>query len=565
MQSTKPWWERFPGRLEYELTLLQQDGVSFRINDALKVRGVLRLDVVVEVNGEQFELPVLFPSLYPYFRPEVFAKLGRFHKHQNPFGGNLCLLSRRTYHWHPQMTLAELLRLQFPQLLKSVASDIDVSQNIEEPQGEPVTSYFVYDGQSSILFDPSTRIDPAISKGRLELLVDTRSLPRLYGTIASVAAASGKKLAATSTRLIPPHARRLWVPWVRLPSVPTVNTPRELENQLLAQGLIPRATYAFKSGNWAVDLVGLLMTEEIGYHLHGDAWLFLARLKNDARRETGTVLVRAGRVAAADFAARIPSLTFLHGKRVLVVGVGAVGAPCAIELARSGVSALSLFDSDFVETGSVVRWPLGLASSGKMKTAALAEFLQENYPMTSVDRFDLRLGQVPELNVDDEIAVIEKAVSGADLVLDCTAEDGVHQFLDDYTRARGLPYVIAYATPGGVGGLVARMGPTTGCWLCLQRALYEQKTIQEPPFIDDGSPQPPGCAERTFTGTSFDLCEVSLQATRAVVACLKDRAAKAAQDWDVAVLSMLSATGTRIPPQWNIYSLPPTPGCACNK
>src|SRR5204863_229389 len=71
--------------------------------------------------------------------------------------------------------------------------------------------------------------------------------------------------------------------------------------------------------------------------------------------------------------------------------------------------------------------------------------------------------------------VLDEVLDGADLVVDATAEWGVHHALADLARERGLPYLCAFATPGYWGGLVARIRPgrTAGCWICLQRALED--------------------------------------------------------------------------------------------
>lgn len=91
-------------------------------------------------------------------------------------------------------------------------------------------------------------------------------------------------------------------------------------------------------------------------------------------------------------AARIPELSSLHNRKVAVTGLGGVGWASAIELARNGVGQLRILDYDFVEPGTTVRWALGLSSAGRQKTAALADFIRNNYPYTTVITHNHRIG-----------------------------------------------------------------------------------------------------------------------------------------------------------------------------
>ena len=86
-------------------------------------------------------------------------------------------------------------------------------------------------------------------------------------------------------------------------------------------------------------------------------------------------------------------------------------------------------------------------------------------------------------------------------------------------RVRSLPLVVLFASPSVAGGAVSLFMPGGGCPVCLEWAWEDDPVvIAAPPGMFDEAElfQPPGCAERTFAGTSFDLQELSLQATRVV-------------------------------------------------
>ncbi|MEW6159928.1 MAG: ThiF family adenylyltransferase [Verrucomicrobiota bacterium] len=562
----KPWWELWPGRLEYELKQLESAHIEHRLIPELERRGIIGVDLRLWHEGQDFVMRAVFPSTYPFFRPDVFAKPGTFRKHQNPFVGNLCLLGRATFNWNTSDTLATLIQEQFPKLFASATShDSAAVALLEEHQGEPASAFYTYAKDSIILITGTDGARPAIN-GNLELRIDFRRMPSIHGWLTDLRAPNGQKL-LNSTTPAPNHYKQVIGKWFALPEAPPSADGLALEKWLLEKGLIKRATFDQRHENWGIDVTGIVFPEEITYGQQGDGWLFLLRTRGERSSGTRIEIIRAGRVSSDDFAVRIPSLRFLRSKHITLFGLGALGANAALELARSGVGKLSLVDFDFVEPGSVVRWPLGLQSAGFSKTTSLKAFIEAQYPWTNIKTFEHRVGAAAQLFDKDERMILKEELAEADIILDLTTETGVHQMLSFYARLQQVPYVYGYATPGGVGGLVARFDSRRqmGCWLCLQRALYQTKTIPEPPFLDDGSPQPPGCAERTFTGAAFDLAEVTLEAVKMTVSSISPRMPGdyPPTDWDVSVLSMRSAAEQRLAPVWSRYSLPPDPECKC--
>jgi hypothetical protein len=80
-------------------------------------------------------------------------------------------------------------------------------------------------------------------------------------------------------------------------------------------------------------------------------------------------------------------------------------------------------------------------------------------------------------------------------------------------------------------------------------------------FLEAELIQPPGCAERTFTGAFFDLQELSLQAMRVVVGFFSnDRPPFSV----VYTLAFQDEDGVRVP-SWRKNKLTPHPQCSCPK
>jgi hypothetical protein len=248
---------------------------------------------------------------------------------------------------------------------------------------------------------------------------------------------------------------------------------------------------------WDIDIVGLVFSDELTYQEQADDWIFVVRaIKSKAGRkiERDNYLVRAGRAGRSDLIARVPEVKILPKRRVVLLGLGGIGAPVAIELARSGVGELRILDGDIVEPGTIVRWPLGLQCAGHYKTIALENFIKHHYPYTKIVKQTHVIGRASLLPEEPRYPeVLDRLLDGVDLVYDATAEFGIQHLLSDLAAEKKIPYICASTTLGAWGGLIVRIRPgiTEGCWACLQGHLG--KFIPEPPQDPSGMVQPKGC------------------------------------------------------------------------
>ena len=290
---------------------------------------------------------------------------------------------------------------------------------------------------------------------------------------------------------------------------------------------------------------------------------------------------RTGRDATVE---RTPELRPLSDKTVAVFGTGALGAPSALELARAGVGELRLVDPDHVDPATAARWPLGLAAAGLPKVEALRDFVADHYPQTRVTARRHHVGGVRNPpSADEKVAspnhlphpvprsdleLMAELFDDASLVYDATAELGVQHLLSDLCLDAGLPYVAVAGMLGGWGGSIARILPDRveaggqGCWMCFRHKLVDG-SIPEPPFDPAGEVQPVGCADPTFTGSGFDLQQVSLAGVRCVVStlCRGNEVGYPPQEWDVLTLTLRDGEGRQLPPTYTPHRLAPHPQC----
>jgi len=149
----------------------------------------------------------------------------------------------------------------------------------------------------------------------------------------------------------------------------------------------------------------------------------------------------------------------LAKKRVLIVGVGALGGMLAQSLTRSGVGLLVLVDRDIVDVTNLPRQVLfedRHAHMGALKVDAARESLARIGGPTTIE--------IHAKHVD--AANIAALAHGSDLVLDGTDNLATRYVINDLCVEQGRPWV--YAGVVGAHGLVMPILPGTGpCLRCL--------------------------------------------------------------------------------------------------
>jgi len=118
--------------------------------------------------------------------------------------------------------------------------------------------------------------------------------------------------------------------------------------------------------------------------------------------------------------------------RVLLVGAGGLGSPCAFYLAAAGVGCLRLIDDDVVERSNLQRQILHAeADIGRTKVASAADRLAALNPEIQVEPIQERLTS----------ANIEHVLNGVDVVVDGADNFPVRYLLNDACIKLRLPLV----------------------------------------------------------------------------------------------------------------------------
>lgn len=568
----KRWWELWPGRLEAELSALEAAGVKYVCDGQALKRGKVILYLQLTLDGKPLSLEARFPDFYPYMRFEVFAPDLNLRHHQNPILKNLCLLGRTSHMWEVSDMLADFINNRLPLVLHAGQSeDSSTVADVEEHQAEPISAYYPYQPDSLLLVESDWHLDETISGGELVIGVRGPVAKLLRGAVIEVNDKDGNVIAQADETFRALYPNTISGVWLRCKAAPVVQNANEAFASLVTQFPLAKHAKWQQITDARIQVVGLVFPEEVGWRQSGDGWIFLVGLQYPQRgfrfsREIH-YWARAGRAGRSDMVARVPELKSLSKKRLAIVGLGCVGAPSALEFARAGIGNLRLLDHDFVEPGTIPRWPLGLVAAGLSKADALKAFIQDHHPYTKVAIWKHMIGNVLDPQASD-LAVLDELLQDIDLLYDASAETGLQHLLSDLARSRNVAYVSVSTTPGGWGGRVARIlrGQDKACWMCLQCA-EENAVIPRPPGNPAELVQPAGCAAPTFTGAGFDIMEVVLAGVRLSVAtlCSGTEAGYPDFDWNVGVLSLRDSTGHVIPARWDTFNLERQSSCnACN-
>lgn len=277
-----PWWERYPGLLEYEKQALAEAGFRFDVVDeAIAERGVVEFRIWVDIAGEKRELLATFPDLYPWFRFEVRTTDGGWlGRHHHPFGGNLCLLGRGTANWSAHDSLADFLSRRLP-VVVGVAADpasSDAARD-EEHAGEPFSDYYGYVKDAVVLVDNSWTL--GADGGTFEFGLEASQDPRVVrGAVLAVADEVGNQLASVDERLARRYSVRISGRWTRTDGAVIANEPNAVLAELATRDVgLAEPRWQRRPGFRPMDVTAAVFPEESAWRECGDAWLFVVRIK----------------------------------------------------------------------------------------------------------------------------------------------------------------------------------------------------------------------------------------------------------------------------------------------
>ncbi len=204
----------------------------------------------------------------------------------------------------------------------------------------------------------------------------------------------------------------------------------------------------------------------------------------------------------------------LREMKIVILGVGALGAPLAEHLVRGGVTDLTMIDGDHLAAGNLVRHSLTINELDGNKAEKLRDRLNSVNPHACVRAIAKNFS--PEAETPDEILK-------ADLIIDATGSDDVTAHLNslDWKQSRhfvsisiGVKALRLYAFYGyGIRFPVDDFNDSLAPYLREERDQFSDDDVQW-----EGT----GCFHPVFEARSDDLGLWSSLATKLIVQFVKD-------------------------------------------
>jgi hypothetical protein len=146
-----------------------------------------------------------------------------------------------------------------------------------------------------------------------------------------------------------------------------------------------------------------------------------------------------------------PARDVLAGKRIMVVGAGAVGSFAADLLARDGVGDLTIRDYERLTPGNVIRHLCGREDIGRPKAEAVADRIARDHGVHAYGEAEALLP-----------SEVQTVVADFDLVVDATADGAVTAMLHHAAAALGAHVISACVQNDGDVARVDVLPPLSG-------------------------------------------------------------------------------------------------------
>lgn len=203
------------------------------------------------------------------------------------------------------------------------------------------------------------------------------------------------------------------------------------------------------------------------------------------------------------------NMSVFSGKRVRLLGCGALGAHIASMLARANVKSLVLHDNKDVNPGILVRQPFRKTQWGINKAVALKQMIDE---ITDDVTVTVDTSDISDMLLSGEDTIFDTN----EIIIDCTASNRIRFLLEHrFLNIAMKPQMVSMSIDLNMGsGIVVCIGKTFSCSLyggyrktlihaCRNKEVtgLAQRYLEKPavPF------QPiPGCSEPTFISSASD-------------------------------------------------------------
>ena len=160
--------------------------------------------------------------------------------------------------------------------------------------------------------------------------------------------------------------------------------------------------------------------------------------------------------------------TILDNKRVLLIGCGSVGGHIALELARSGISSITLVDKETLSKENIYRHVLGFNYCDQAKSKALKSEIEKKIPHIKITSI--------EDSIENVLGNENFVISQWDLVIVALGDPTIELYLNKvfHKEEKMPPFIFTWLEAYGIGGhALLSNNNTSGCFQCLYRDINE--------------------------------------------------------------------------------------------
>lgn len=575
MTEVARWWEDSGYSIEDEKARFEARGLDFTLDEKLfeeqetvVFRGRLRR------GNARCEAFVVYPAGYAAGeQPSVYAIGLSLDEHWRPSDGLLCL-DQSVFGEKTPLTGAEAVE-SAEELWRLSVEDPQKLRELSPVTPEPIAPWFHYETSSAVyLLDVDV---PEEGEGWFRLKVQSTTPVRGAldqwgfglqgeGDLLDVAAANNHF--AERERLVG-FWRRIAEPPEGLSPEDVFGWARSNHGDLLVHAHEFAKYQRQITGKQPPSLVAFVFPDRgPRWNQTHDAWLFL---RVDGYGTPS--LPRAVEFDQDNFWVRQPQLRGLAEKKVVVVGVGALGSQIALLLARAGAGEFTLIDNDNVTPGNTVRHALSLSQVGLGKAEAVRAEVHRANPFCEAQAITWLFGSSaagPPSTLElaqayrEENQRVADELESAHLIVEASTVSSTGYLVSSIADQAQVPVVHAAVSAGAWGAriLLQRHGQS-GCLECL--ALH-QKHPQEgtvvPHWSEDPNENPvveKGCGQTTFTGPGFELAAAATAGARVVVQALLDGDGYPSPDFDL--VTWFFRDGDQAQPKAQYTKLPRHSAC----
>lgn len=163
----------------------------------------------------------------------------------------------------------------------------------------------------------------------------------------------------------------------------------------------------------------------------------------------------------------------LAGRRVLLIGCGAVGGHLAFEVSRAGIEHLHLVDPDTLRPENTYRHVLGKDCWGKEKAVMLQYALRSQLPFSKAKAF--------VTTIEQALADGTINLAAYDLIISAIGNPTSELALNEKVRCGtdGPPIIFTWVDPYGIGGhaVLTGMDGAAGCFECLYTGADDKDAL----------------------------------------------------------------------------------------